>query len=75
MFETFRNLPVEVQIPKIIHFIWFGSEIPVHCDKIINQCKLLHPLWKIKVWKDEDIDKLPSFENKQIFEKASNFGM
>jgi hypothetical protein len=43
-------------IPKIIHFIWLGSDIPLEVQLSIDSWKLYHPSWEIRVWRDEDIE-------------------
>ena len=36
----------EPRIPKIIHHIWIGGELPQRCYKFIQSCKSIHPGWK-----------------------------
>ena len=40
-------------IPKKIHFIWLGSEIPINFNILISQWRVMHPSWEVKIWKDE----------------------
>jgi mannosyltransferase OCH1-like enzyme len=65
----------EHQIPKLIHFVWLGSELPAHCQQIVQKCIDLHPGWKVIVWKEEEIERLTSFTNCDLYANAPNFGM
>jgi mannosyltransferase OCH1-like enzyme len=60
-------------IPKIIHFIWLGSELPNKYQKFINSWRNYHPEWEIKIWDDCAVKSL-NLKNKKLFDRASNFG-
>ena len=40
-------------IPKIMHFIWLGSEIPEQYGILINTWRNSHSSWDVKLWTDE----------------------
>jgi mannosyltransferase OCH1-like enzyme len=46
---------IESNIPKILHFIWLGSSLPIDAKLSIDSWKRHHPNWDIKVWQDPDI--------------------
>jgi mannosyltransferase OCH1-like enzyme len=45
-------------IPKKIHFVWLGSELPELHQALIRRCKKLHPGWRVRVWDDEHVRNL-----------------
>ncbi|WP_341790135.1 glycosyltransferase [Rickettsia endosymbiont of Polydrusus tereticollis] len=60
----------DLLIPKIIHQIWIGSkDIPPLYKNYTEECRLLHPNWEFKLWKDEDIAKL-NMQYKNIYDLA-----
>lgn len=69
-----EEVNVESAIPKLLHFIWLGSSLPVKYERVIDSWRVRHPGWDIILWDD---DKATSFELKNAthFEQASNFGM
>ena len=73
-FESAESLEISL-IPRIIHLIWVGSNLPTHLNRIIDHCKELHPDWEVRVWTDDDIKSLPSFHNASAFDSATNYGM
>jgi len=62
-------------IPKTIHQIWLGGNIPLkqkqQCDNIR---KSLPDNWNYILWTDDTIQNLPSFKNYNQFLKTPNFG-
>ena len=40
-------------IPKILNFIWLGSEIPHQYVILMNTWKQSHASWDVKLWTDE----------------------
>jgi mannosyltransferase OCH1-like enzyme len=63
----------EPLIPKIIHQIWVGSELPEKFKKYVESWKKTHPDWEYKLWTDKDIDDF-EFINKREFDLATNKG-
>jgi mannosyltransferase OCH1-like enzyme len=60
-------------IPKVIHSIWLGSSLPEMYNTLISTWKALHPLWTVKIWKDEDTD-LIHLQNEKAYYSAKNYG-
>lgn len=60
-------------IPKKIHHIWLGGEVPEKFKKIMQSWKEFHPDFEYFLWTDETI-KTISLKNQNLFDKASNFG-
>ena len=63
----------EPLIPKIIHQIWIGGEVPEKFLKLMQTWKTLHPDYEYKLWTDQDIKDFP-FENSAAFFSAKNMG-
>ena len=42
-----------ILIPKIFHFIWLGSELPVVCSDFIDTWRRYHPNWIFNIWLDK----------------------
>lgn len=59
-------------IPKIMHQIWIGgTDLPPLYEHYFKECKILHPDWEFKLWKDGDIEE---FDQKyQDLYNASRF--
>jgi len=65
--NVFDDAPARV-IPRIIHRIWFGSEMPgefVHYGETWRGC---YPDWEVKLWSE---DSVPRLENQELFDSAS----
>lgn len=61
-------------IPKKIHFIWFGKEMPWHIKYYISLNKQMYKGWKIKVWTEKDFDpKTQAYTKKALKEKKYAF--
>ena len=60
-------------IPKIIHQIWIGGDVPEKFKPLMQTWMDKHPDWDYKLWTDEDIE-LFAFENLEAFEYAQNLG-
>jgi mannosyltransferase OCH1-like enzyme len=54
--STHRNIPKTLGgIPKIIHQIWIGSDIPSHINSLyINTCKNIRG-WEHRLWTNNDL--------------------
>jgi len=75
-YNTFKEQPTSTQkIPKILHQIWLGNQIP---EQIYNRCmhlkKTIPADWQYKLWTDNDINQLSDFKNIDIFNKVPNPG-
>jgi len=60
-------------IPKNLHMIWLGGQIPGKYNRLIESWRKHHPKWNIKIWGDEDI---PSFNmiNRVAYDAVPNMG-
>ena len=61
-------------VPKILHFIWLGGEIPEHYITNINDWSKKNPNFEIRTWTDEDAENF-DMKNRKLFDEAENFGM
>jgi hypothetical protein len=57
-------------IPKVIHRIWVGGEMPSAYRNFGRDWEKLHPGWSIKTWGDEDLRWL---ENQYFFDRAEEY--
>jgi inositol phosphorylceramide mannosyltransferase catalytic subunit len=44
-------------IPKKIHQIWLGGELPLKYRQFTESWKIWHPTWEYKLWNDKDADE------------------
>lgn len=63
----------EPLIPKKIHQIWLGGEVPKQFVSLMQTWKTLHPDWEYRLWTDKDLDDFP-FINRAAFDRALNLG-
>jgi inositol phosphorylceramide mannosyltransferase catalytic subunit len=74
--ERFRDFlacpPGKTKIPKILHKIWLGSELPEQYDGMIEALRKLHPHWEYRLWTDRNID-FP-LRNQCQFDRCTNMG-
>lgn len=68
------ELSEETIIPKKIHQIWLGSDLPKKFKRLTDSWLKYNPDWEYKLWTDSDIINL-DFPNKHIFNSISNLGM
>ena len=61
------------KIPKLIHHIWLGSEIPKKYLDFINGWKNKHPGWNFFLWDEEKLNTIEMI-NKDLFLKLKNYG-
>lgn len=62
-------------IPKVIHFIWVGSDLPPQYQKIIQEWRLKNPEFEVLIWDDEKVSQFrPSMVNGDLFDDAPRFG-
>jgi len=62
------------KIPKKIHQIWLGGELPEKYIRLQNTWKEIHPDWEYKLWTDKDVVDFDFITNKEIFNKIKNLG-
>ena len=60
-------------IPKIIHQIWFGGDIPEKYAKLQESWKKYNPDWEYILWTDESIKDIKLL-NEDIFNSTQNYG-
>ena len=56
-------------IPKIIHYIWVGSDLPERVKSLINHNKTFSSDYKVEIWTDERLPKLNTFADRALIEK------
>jgi hypothetical protein len=59
-------------VPKILHYVWFGSKMPANYQYFLKTCRDHHPGWQIKIWNEEDILK-ENFENIDLYWRAQGY--
>lgn len=67
-------------IPLIIHYIWFGSSLPVQYQDGIELCKKIHPEWSFYLWNEQTLAQAfpEGLVNQSLFDQAQkikNYGM
>jgi len=60
-------------IPKIIHYIWVGGEIPKKIQSIIDKNSKFFQDYEIKIWTEVNIPKLNTFAQRAYDEKQWAF--
>jgi mannosyltransferase OCH1-like enzyme len=62
-------------IPKILHQIWLGGDLPAKQKQQCEQLRqTLPPDWQYKLWTNADVDTLSNFYNKKEFDTTPNYG-
>lgn len=61
-------------IPKIIHHIWLGGDLPDAYKDLVASWKRLHPTWQHIFWGDAESESFP-FINRAAFDTAENPAM
>lgn len=66
---------LKTHIPKKLHQIWLGGNgnLPEEYQKFQKSWQNFHPDWKYKLWTEKDVSTF-SFENKDLFDTAKNYG-
>lgn len=68
-----RRSTDQVRIPKIIHQIWLGSELPQKYYKLCQTWRAFHPDWEYKLWTDKEIQDF-GLANQAQYDAAVNYG-
>lgn len=55
-------------IPKIVHYAWFGREIPIEVEERVQRWKQILPDWEFKLWNQENWDFSQYSFSKQMYE-------
>lgn len=65
----------EQKIPKILHQIWIGKNMPEREREFCMQAQRALPLdWEYRLWRDEDVNKLPNFTQVDLYNKTPSLG-
>ncbi|MDR3646409.1 MAG: glycosyltransferase [Candidatus Babeliales bacterium] len=68
-----NNTKLQNKIPKKIHQIWLGSQLPARYNELTASWKNHHPDWEYKLWTDNDIESFNLY-NKDLYAKTTNYG-
>lgn len=76
IYENFNFKSTNLQIPKIIHFIWLGSSLPKPYRENIEDWKQKNKTFDIKIWSDEESEKFLKNKNSySTFINSKSFGV
>jgi len=75
-YECIKNVqPTESKIPKILHQIWLGGEMPEFEKQLTKRVReTLSSDWIYILWRDSDIYKLKQFKNIDDYLSTPNYG-
>lgn len=75
-YEDYKNERTNAQkIPKIIHQIWLGGNMPLSEQKMVQQVKNnLGAEWNYILWTEREINNLTSFKNVDLYNQSPNYG-
>ena len=53
-------LPMQAEIPKIIHQIWIGEQLPAYMEIVRQRFTELNPGWQYNLWltSEKDLDSI-----------------
>ncbi len=74
LYNKYKINNKEQNIPKKIHQIWLGGELPTYYNVLIESIKKNNPDWEYKLWTDKDIELL-NLKNKNLFNTITNNGL
>jgi mannosyltransferase OCH1-like enzyme len=60
-----------LRIPKIIHQIWIGKEVPKELINFQKSWQIMHPTWEYRLWTQHDIPSM-QLRNRMYIEQAQN---
>jgi mannosyltransferase OCH1-like enzyme len=63
----------EPRIPKILHQIWLGGELPKLYYYYIDTITKTNPDWEYRLWLDDDVKKF-GIQNENLFNTVPNIG-
>jgi mannosyltransferase OCH1-like enzyme len=64
----------EEAIPKIIHQIWIGGELPARYSAFAGSWSALNPDFEYRLWNEEAITAILEGMMAEIFHKTANYG-
>lgn len=59
----------DLHIPKIMHHIWIGGDVPLHLAQNCIAWVDLHPDWDFKLWTETEIDEI-GLQNRALYDQA-----
>jgi mannosyltransferase OCH1-like enzyme len=65
-------LPLE-SIPRKIHQVWIGGELPSEYRRFTESWQRFHPGWEYRLWTDKDAEEF-DMVNRDMFEKSNSNG-
>lgn len=74
LYESYDSSSTEVNIPKKLHQVWLGSEIPEGYKRLSKTWTDLHPDWEYKLWTDVDLHVFGLDKNEHYL-SLQNYGM
>lgn len=69
LYDEFRFQATDksnVLIPKVLHFIWLGSDIPERYRANVNKWKELNPEYSVRIWRDVDMAEAVTINRKEF---------
>jgi mannosyltransferase OCH1-like enzyme len=60
---------VSSPIPKVIHRIWLGTQMPAWEAELGERWRAMHPGWRVRTWRDWEI---PALRHQLRFDRASS---
>ncbi len=77
LYENYYRTTIPIReeplIPKIIHQIWLGSELPDRYKRLCETWKAKHPAWQHILWTDKEAAAL-TMSNRSLYESMKNYG-
>jgi len=73
MYDLYSVYNNEQNIPKIIHQVWLGGEMPDKYKRLQQTWIDKNVGWEYKLWTDKDVEEF-GLENSEIFNKLTNLG-
>ena len=61
-------------IPKKLHMVWLGGELPARYTRFVETWKNFHPEWEFKIWNDKDAQEFDMI-NEVAFKNVDNMGV
>ena len=61
-------------IPKNLHMVWLGGDLPARYNRLIESWKRHHPDWNFKIWGDKDAESFGMI-NKVAYDTVPNKGV
>lgn len=72
--DNYHPNGVVCKIPKIIHQIWLGGQLPKVYEKYAESWRKFHPGWEYRLWTDKNISPI-NIKSRDHFDRTTNPGM